>query len=98
MRYPPLGAVFRERRLSSTEQDSHDMAFTVKRYQNLVIRRLGANIEGPENISKIERGCTVYLDSLVIILRTAGDVALVLPLARTGSLVIFEEVVSPSDA
>ena len=63
-----------------------------------MIRELGANIDGPENISKIERGCSVYLGGLVKITRTAGDAALVMALARTGSLVVFEEVVSPSDA
>ena len=74
------------------------MTFTVKRHQHLVNCELGANIKGPENNSKIERGCTVYLGGLVIRTRTAGDAALVMVLARTGSLGVFDKVVSLSDA
>ena len=73
------------------------MTFTVKRYQHLLICELGGNIEGPENNSKVERGCTVYLGGLVIIKRTADDAALVMALARIG-IYVFEEVVNPRDA
>ena len=63
-----------------------------------MICALGAKIEGPQNNSKIERGYTVYLGGLVIITHTAGHAALLLPLVGTASPVVFEEVVSPSDA
>lgn len=62
-----------------------------------MICELGANIEGPEANSRIERGCTVYLGGLVLIAHTASDAALVLPLVRIGSHV-FEELARPSDA
>ena len=55
-------------------------------------------MKGPESDSQKERGRTVYLGGLVIRTRTAGDAALLLPLARSGSPVVFEEVVNPSDA
>ena len=63
----------------------------------MVICELGANIEGSESDSNIERGCSVYLDGLVIIARTARDADLLLALVRIGSHV-FEELVRPSDA
>ena len=66
------------------------MAFTVKRYNRLVHCELGANIEAPESNFKTERDRIVYLGGLVIITRTAGDAALLLPLARIGSPVVFE--------
>ena len=68
---------FRGLQFGPIEKDRRDRAFTVRRYQHLVIRDLGANIEGPESKSKIERGCTVCLGGLVIITCTAGDAALV---------------------
>ena len=40
----------------------------------------------------------MYLGRLVVIKPTAGDAALLLLLARSGDLVMFEALVSPSDA
>ena len=74
------------------------MASTVERYQYLVIRELGAIIEGPECNLKIERGSTFCVGGLVFISRTEGDAAVVVALARFGSSVVFHEVKTHYDA